>query len=277
MVVDRMDPDQIILFGSGARAELREDSDLDLLVVSRAGNRQRYPARQRWSCERTGDDLDIVVASRQTAERRRRSAAYIHGKALEEGRTIYTRTGAELLPTGSARVRNGNTMVETSLYEPDLAEKWVRRAARKLKRADFELDGDRAEQCQDLQEAMERALKALIVAQGDRVRHEHNLRKLWQQAESGGEKIRANPDPSELDRLSLYAGLYQYPLDGSDPALEANYDPERTWTTLRKAGGDLIAHAEELVPVLVKQTRDRLDRQRRAEPVPPPSPGAHRQ
>ena len=68
MVVDRMDPDQIILFGSGARAELREDSDLDLLVVSRAGNRQRYPARQRWSCERTGDDLDIVVASRQTAE-----------------------------------------------------------------------------------------------------------------------------------------------------------------------------------------------------------------
>ena len=119
--------------------------------------------------------------------------------------------------------------------------------------------------------------KALIVAQGDRVRHEHNLRKLWQQAESGGEKIRANPDPSELDRLSLYAGLYQYPLDGSDPALEANYDPERTWTTLTKAGGDLIAHAEELVPVLVKQTRDRLDRQRRAEPVPPPSPGAHRQ
>ena len=171
-------------------------------------------------------------------------------------------------------------MVETSLYEPDLAEKWVRRAARKLKRADLELDGDRAEQCQDLQEAMERALKALIVAQGDRVRHEHNLRKLWQQAESHGEKIRANPDPSELDRLSLYAGLYQYPLDGTDPALEANYDRERTWTTLRKAGGDLIAQAEERVPTLVEQTRDRLDRQRRQEPVQPPdpapSPGAHR-
>ena len=139
MVVDRMDPDQIILFGSGARAELREASDLDLLVVSRSGNRRRYPARQRWSCERTGDELDVVVTSRQTAERRRRSAAYIHGRALE-----------------------------------------------------------------------------------------------------------------------------------------ANYDPERTWTTLRKAGGDLIAHAEELVPVLVKQTRDRLDGQRTPEPVPPPSPGAHR-
>ena len=272
MVVDRMDPDQIILFGSGARAELQEDSDLDLLVVSRAGNGRRYPARQRWSCESTGDELDVVVTSRQTAERRRRSAAYIHGRALEEGRTIYTRTGAKLLPTGPVRTGNGNTMVESSVYEPDLAEQWVRRAARKLRRADIELDGDRAEQCQDLQEAMERALKALIVAQGDRVRHEHNLRKLWQQAESRGEKIRANPDPSELDQLSLYAGLYQYPLDGSDPALAASYDPERTWKTLRKAGGDLIAHAEELVPRLVKRTRERLDLQ----PAPEPSPGPRR-
>ena len=49
-VVERMRPGQIILFGSGAREEMSEGSDLDLLVVAGGGGRAAH-AHERWRCE----------------------------------------------------------------------------------------------------------------------------------------------------------------------------------------------------------------------------------
>ena len=61
-------------------------SDLDLLVIVKPGIRSlANNGHQHWECEATGDTLDVVVTDRATAERRRRSAGYIYGTALEKG------------------------------------------------------------------------------------------------------------------------------------------------------------------------------------------------
>jgi predicted nucleotidyltransferase len=48
-IVDRLDPEKIILFGSHSRGEAREDSDIDLLVVAETDlpARDRFPTARR--------------------------------------------------------------------------------------------------------------------------------------------------------------------------------------------------------------------------------------
>ena len=63
VVVERMRPGQIILFGSGARGEMSEGSDLDLLAIAGGGGGAAY-AHERWRCEM------IRVTTRSTGPRR---------------------------------------------------------------------------------------------------------------------------------------------------------------------------------------------------------------
>ena len=63
-VVDRSDPDQIILFESAARGEIRADSDIDLLAVRERARHQPETWRERWQSD-TEDELDVGVADRR--------------------------------------------------------------------------------------------------------------------------------------------------------------------------------------------------------------------
>ena len=65
----------------------------------------------------SGDQLDVFVTDRQTAERYRYSAAYLEGIALGEGRTVYARNPERALAAGRAMVRR-------TLYDPDKAQEW---------------------------------------------------------------------------------------------------------------------------------------------------------
>ena len=249
LVIERVETDQIILFGSAARSQMREDSDLDLLVITAPGAGAAGDGHQHWRCTATGDTLDVVVTDRTTAERRRRSAGYIHGKALEEGRTIYARRGSSPLWTGPEYVWNGNEMVRSTTYEPDYAPKWLEQAERKWNTANREEHP--VDKCEALQASMERALKALIVAQGQRVEHRHDLKRLWDQAEQAGEKLTATPDRKELEKLTRYGGEWQYPAD--------DIDPQTTWKQMAPVGRELLEQARERVPQLVAATERRLE------------------
>ena len=107
------------------------------------------------------------------------------------------------------------------------------------------------DKCEMLQASMARALKALIIAQGQRVRHRHDLNALWEEAEAHGERINASRDPEELARLSRYAGEWQY-------AVQAGADPAATWSATQRTGNDLLNHARERVPQMVEATTARL-------------------
>lgn len=248
MIVDRLRPDQIILFGSAARGEMTRWSDLDLLVIKNEDDgRADASGHERWQCEEAGGQLDVVVTNRTTAERHRLSAFHVHGAALEDGRTVYLRDGATRIPTGPTYTWNGTAMVKTTKYDPEHASELLDTAERRWRTANREEHP--VDRCKNLHESIEHAFKAIIVADGRRVEHRHELDKLWDQAEAAGEPIATTRDPEQLERLTRYSGDWRY------DKIPADEDPEQTWNKNRATGEDVLNHARRRVPQLIEQTR----------------------
>ena len=89
-------PEQIILFGSRARDQARDDSDVDLLVIeSEPFDRQRSRIREIGRLEsaigRLSLATDLLVYSHDEVERWRDSPRHVIGRALREGRVLYAR------------------------------------------------------------------------------------------------------------------------------------------------------------------------------------------
>lgn len=91
-VVRVAEPDRIILFGSVARGQGREGSDLDLLVVKSGVIRKRELARRIYrELVGVGVPVDIVVVTPEEVEEYRDRVGTIIQPAIEEGREIYAR------------------------------------------------------------------------------------------------------------------------------------------------------------------------------------------
>ena len=80
-IVDEVDPEQVILFGSRARGDARPDSDVDLLIIESqpfGAGRSRHAEEARISraLPATPVDRDILVYSRDEIERWRGSLNY---------------------------------------------------------------------------------------------------------------------------------------------------------------------------------------------------------
>ena len=89
-VVTAVSPLRIILFGSAARGEVREDSDVDLLVVMPPGTHRRKTAQRLYrQLVGLGVPFDIVVATSEDLELHRSNPGLIYGTILREGREVY--------------------------------------------------------------------------------------------------------------------------------------------------------------------------------------------
>jgi len=93
-IVREVDPQKILLFGSWARGEASEHSDVDLLVVERepfGEHRSRYQEAARiWRC--LSDfrvPKDILLYSVSEIEQWKDSRYHVIGQALREGRILY--------------------------------------------------------------------------------------------------------------------------------------------------------------------------------------------
>ncbi len=91
-IVEVADPERIILFGSGARGELRPTSDLDLLVIKGG----EYDYHQLISAiyralARIEPEVEVVLVTPEQAERYRDSSCLVIHPALKEGKVIYER------------------------------------------------------------------------------------------------------------------------------------------------------------------------------------------
>lgn len=93
LIVERFDPEQIILFGSHARGEANEHSDLDLLVVMHtdAGRRQHGNPIRRAIAERFVLPVDVIIRSPEVLAAQRNNPYSMIHKVLEEGEVVYER------------------------------------------------------------------------------------------------------------------------------------------------------------------------------------------
>ena len=90
-IVATVQPERIVLFGSAARGEMHENSDLDFLVVKEGceGARRRTTGRIYGELPADRRPVDIVLASQAEVELNRNKPHFVIGPALREGRTVY--------------------------------------------------------------------------------------------------------------------------------------------------------------------------------------------
>jgi predicted nucleotidyltransferase len=93
-LVDRFDPDQIILFGSQARGTARPGSDVDLLVIMPVtGSKRARQLEMRMALHDIAVPKDIILATPDEVVRRRDIVGTIIRPALREGKVLYARPG----------------------------------------------------------------------------------------------------------------------------------------------------------------------------------------
>ena len=88
-VVDAVQPERIILFGSAARDGLHAANDVDLLVISDGSNTLELMRRIYRNLQGAEAAVDAVVVSPQDVERYGDSHALVIKPALREGRVVY--------------------------------------------------------------------------------------------------------------------------------------------------------------------------------------------
>lgn len=95
-IVNEVDPEQVILFGSRGRGDDREDSDVDLVVVEAepfGPRRSRHKELVRLYHVLAGFPVatDVLVYSNDEVEYWRDSLNYVLARALREGKVLYER------------------------------------------------------------------------------------------------------------------------------------------------------------------------------------------
>lgn len=91
-IVEQFRPIRILLFGSRARGDAGESSDVDLLVVmSDVPDRRQVAVEIRRSLEDLPVGKDIVVATPDEINRQRHLVGTVIRAAVREGRVVYER------------------------------------------------------------------------------------------------------------------------------------------------------------------------------------------
>ena len=253
-IVRAVDPDRIVLFGSGARGMMKAGSDLDLLIVKAGCNSRELAARAQCSLSAEGPPVDVIAATPEHAERHKDSLSLVLAPALRDGITVYDRTTAveisDAVRRGSAanRCARAADMMQNRLYKPEEALDWLRKARSELAQSrnpdpEVELDS----RCINLPAAAERALKGIITAHGVAVEFTHKLGTLAEQAQRAGENL-PPLDRQKLHLLSDHGGEAQYPGWGGETT-------EQDFQDVRQIAVTIVQHAERRIPEILQQRR----------------------
>ncbi len=95
-IVDEVDPERVILFGSRARGEEREGSDVDLVVVEAEPfgpkrSRHKEMVRLYKVLADFPVSADVLVYSHEEVDYWRDSLNHVLARALREGKVLYER------------------------------------------------------------------------------------------------------------------------------------------------------------------------------------------
>ena len=112
-IVQELDPEQVILFGSSARSDATAESDVDLVVVEAepVGNgrgRLAEEARLYRALVRFDVNKDILVFGEEDVRYWKDSVNHVLARALREGEVLYERPNAGSDAAGDGRERPGS-------------------------------------------------------------------------------------------------------------------------------------------------------------------------
>jgi uncharacterized protein len=153
-LVEKYDPDKIILFGSLAEGKEREGSDIDLLVIKKT---EDLPLDRNIEVERLLSDriipIDIRVYTPDEVNRLYSLGSPFIEEVMEKGRLLYMRKAT------SAWIRDAEEELESAkvLYEHE-----------RYKAA-----------CFHSQQSVEKSLKAVIIEKGKRPERTHDIVELY--------------------------------------------------------------------------------------------------
>ncbi len=96
VIVQEVNPQEVILFGSHARGDARPDSDVDVMVIEQepfSAERSRRAEYTKLSkaLREFPTALDILLYSRDEFDYWKDSPNHVVGRALREGRVIHVR------------------------------------------------------------------------------------------------------------------------------------------------------------------------------------------
>lgn len=96
VIVDEVDPEMVLLFGSQARGDATANSDVDLIVIESEPfdarrSRLQEAARLYRALASLRVQKDILVYSSEDVEYWKDSLNYVLARALREGRVLYER------------------------------------------------------------------------------------------------------------------------------------------------------------------------------------------
>lgn len=176
------DPERIILYGSHARGDADQNSDIDLLVVKETIER---PIDRRVRVETILADravpLDILVYTPQEVHHLYSIGSPFVEEVVETGRVLYMR---------------------------NVTESWLRDADDELSTAVVLLkNGKYKSACYHSQQCVEKCLKALILEKGDKPDRVHDIMELLSHAKRLEWKIGLTVDDAALLN-SIYKGRY---------------------------------------------------------------------
>ena len=108
LIVQQVNPQAVILFGSHARGDARADSDVDLMVIgqepfSAQRSRRAEYARLSKALREFPSALDILLYSRDEFAYRKDAPNHVVGRAQREGRVIRIRQQAGQCNAGEGK------------------------------------------------------------------------------------------------------------------------------------------------------------------------------
>ena len=242
-IIERFHPNRIILFGSRARGNAREDSDYDVMVELETELSDYECLTRLYAAvpHPRGFELNIFLRAPGRLEERRDDPGTVDWSIAREGIVLYSADGgsAGLLPSWPGRVRERGSQPPPSLAE------WLKNADVDLGVIELILQNGRSPQeipwgavAFHAQQAAEKYLKAVLVARWKEAPRTHDLAAIVAGIRAAGAAV---PDlTAQCQLLEPYAVDVRYPDDLAIP-------DEETGRAALQAAREIIAAARELL------------------------------
>ncbi len=199
--------EDVILFGSRARGDYLDNSDIDLLIIHSRWQDDdvRKKARVAWDIAEsfygTRIPVDVVGFTPGEFHDIRHSINSVAAIASEEGFTMDGQPAGDIYSNDDEDYSNEWTNTGNRCYHA--------RSHLHMLRGAIDLGAANIMIGQQAQQAMEHALKALISASGRRYEHHHNLASLERDARRFDRGF-THPLESDLATLTDYSGRLKY-------------------------------------------------------------------